>query len=161
MTFYGRLAQRLERSVYTRKVVRSNRTVPTTPLSLHPGPTRPAQPPDTLPGLRSTALVKYFGQRAIYFYGAPRSLNCQVTAPYPAKSTGPVNGTTYGDSTAEPTGTSLAGFHAQGHVLRRRGPFWRLLWTLFSMPGRTIATWRLRIVPNPGRTRKSALWGQY
>jgi hypothetical protein len=25
----GRLAQRLERSVYTRKVVRSNRTVPT------------------------------------------------------------------------------------------------------------------------------------
>ena len=27
--FIGRLAQRLERSVYTRKVVRSNRTVPT------------------------------------------------------------------------------------------------------------------------------------
>ncbi len=31
MNFCGRLAQRLERSVYTRKVVRSNRTVPTTP----------------------------------------------------------------------------------------------------------------------------------
>src|SRR5438876_1013138 len=30
MNFIGRLAQRLERSVYTRKVVRSNRTVPTT-----------------------------------------------------------------------------------------------------------------------------------
>ena len=29
MNFIGRLAQRLERSVYTRKVVRSNRTVPT------------------------------------------------------------------------------------------------------------------------------------
>ena len=29
MNFVGRLAQRLERSVYTRKVVRSNRTVPT------------------------------------------------------------------------------------------------------------------------------------
>jgi hypothetical protein len=29
MNRYGRLAQRLERSVYTRKVVRSNRTVPT------------------------------------------------------------------------------------------------------------------------------------
>src|ERR1700746_514740 len=31
MNFIGRLAQRLERSVYTRKVVRSNRTVPTIP----------------------------------------------------------------------------------------------------------------------------------
>src|SRR5213080_384128 len=29
MIYVGRLAQRLERSVYTRKVVRSNRTVPT------------------------------------------------------------------------------------------------------------------------------------
>jgi hypothetical protein len=29
MNSVGRLAQRLERSVYTRKVVRSNRTVPT------------------------------------------------------------------------------------------------------------------------------------
>jgi hypothetical protein len=29
MNLVGRLAQRLERSVYTRKVVRSNRTVPT------------------------------------------------------------------------------------------------------------------------------------
>lgn len=32
MNFIGRLAQRLERSVYTRKVVRSNRTVPTNNL---------------------------------------------------------------------------------------------------------------------------------
>ena len=31
MNSVGRLAQRLERSVYTRKVVRSNRTVPTIP----------------------------------------------------------------------------------------------------------------------------------
>ena len=31
----GRLAQRLERSVYTRKVVRSNRTVPTI-VTFHP-----------------------------------------------------------------------------------------------------------------------------
>ena len=36
MNFIGRLAQRLERSVYTRKVVRSNRTVPTI-LSLPTG----------------------------------------------------------------------------------------------------------------------------
>lgn len=34
MNWLGRLAQRLERSVYTRKVVRSNRTVPTT-VSFH------------------------------------------------------------------------------------------------------------------------------
>jgi hypothetical protein len=33
--FVGRLAQRLERSVYTRKVVRSNRTVPTI-VTQHP-----------------------------------------------------------------------------------------------------------------------------
>lgn len=76
MNFCGRLAQRLERSVYTRKVVRSNRTVPTTPSSrCILGPARPAQPPDTLPGLRSTALVKYFGPRATYFCMGSRALN--------------------------------------------------------------------------------------
>ena len=36
MNSNGRLAQRLERSVYTRKVVRSNRTVPTTSIRSNP-----------------------------------------------------------------------------------------------------------------------------
>lgn len=62
MNFIGRLAQRLERSVYTRKVVRSNRTVPTIF-------TKPSWIL-AVPALHGRTLW-------VYFYGGSRTLDRQ------------------------------------------------------------------------------------
>ncbi len=58
MNFIGRLAQRLERSVYTRKVVRSNRTVPTIP------------PPVLMNRIRGTNVPTYASLKVLEFTSA-------------------------------------------------------------------------------------------